>query len=218
MRQVTPCGREPMEAWVVSMVSHRPLTVDSSWPARMEPGRRSNSSPDMLVIRADADGDTLWTRLFDTPSSPPPFGSWSFVRFVRATSDGGCIIGGGVASVFVGTGSPFLLKLTADERCPGRITMHSCRSIVSDHCGRRSSCLGDPDRSNVVLHQLGAYYGNWDPAQSSPILPNQPRSTACISSTIIASPFAETTPYSGPMRPVMCYGRRRSSRIPCWVR
>ena len=79
---------------------------DGAWP--------SDSSPDMLVIRADADGDTLWTRLFDTPSSPPPFGSWSFVRFVRATSDGGCIIGGGVASVFVGTGSPFLLKLTAD--------------------------------------------------------------------------------------------------------
>jgi hypothetical protein len=79
---------------------------DGAWP--------SDSSPDMLVIRADADGDTLWTRLFDTPSSPPPFGSWSFVRFVRATSDGGCIIGGGVASVFVGTGSPFLLKLTAN--------------------------------------------------------------------------------------------------------
>ncbi len=176
MRQVTPYGHAPMEAGVGSMALHRPLTVDSSWPARMEPG---HPIPRLICssIRADADGDTLWTRLFDTPSSPPPFGSWSFVRFIRATSGGGCIIGGGVASVFVGTGSPFLLKLTAD----GTLSWSNYYAFLQVH-DLRITADGDLLVLGTETDQLWYYTSleritaTGDPAQSSPILPNQPRS------------------------------------------
>lgn len=81
-------------------------------------GSDSASAPtvmgDLLVVRVNSDGDTLWTRSFDTPSSPPPFWMSAFVGFVRVTSDGGCIIGGGIGTAFIGNSWSFLLSLTPD--------------------------------------------------------------------------------------------------------
>lgn len=77
------------------MVGSDSATADGAWG-------------DVLVVRVNADGDTLWTRLFDAPSQ------LTRVDRVLVTSDGDYIIGGGVSTIFFGMSTAIVLKVTQD--------------------------------------------------------------------------------------------------------